>query len=182
MNASLFIKQYIRDGILVEVLTPGFKFFNPKLYNQVIMGGGAMAVKLVDASIEHPDVIRKDVQIVMAEDIMGKLTPDEFTAIVEHELAHVLNGDLDDVNAAGKKFHIVEKYELRADEAAVAKVGAAVTLSAICKVERYTTMTMLRTSSERFANIVNAIFRGRLGRKRIRVLKAIIREERPIEL
>lgn len=182
MTASLFVKQYIRDGILVEVLAPGFKIFNPKLYNQLIMGGGAMAVKLASASITHPDVIRKDVEIVMAEDIVARLTPEEFTAIVEHELAHILNGDLDDERAVGKKYHVVDLYEQRADAAAVAKVGAAVTLSAILKVERYTTMAMLRTNSETIANIFNAIFRGRVGRKRIRVLKAIAREAEPINL
>lgn len=168
-----FTVQYV-EGVRVELISDWMLSVNKALRMRLWSGCGAVAVRL-DTPLEDPNVSRPDICIIMAQKLKEYLTEDEFNAVLEHELAHVRNGDLDKIQTAKKKnIHVDLQFEMAADQAAVAKYGAATLLSALTKIRRAQVENLLFIKNKKIVDFICRVFVDKVTRKRLAVLKQAI--------
>lgn len=169
---NLNSQNFNYKGVLVEVIQPIAKHTIPTVYNLVLRGGGAVSAKLQsEITGDRTGLKYLDIQIAILQELVDILTQEELTAILEHEMTHILNGDLEAANGKGKSGMIHQlDYELAADQGAVQAVGAAVTLAAQKKVERFTMSKLLKTDNDKLLNFFTWAFRTRIARKRFKAL------------
>lgn len=133
----MFCKEYAHNGIAVVQLSASMKLFNPALYRVAQIGGGACATTAMQ-KIELDGVTNQDGIIVLLDELVERLSPEEKLAILEHEAAHILNGDVtltdEQKKAAMKrqktKLNNILEQEIRADAAGAAATSPEIMMSA----------------------------------------------------
>lgn len=168
-----FTVQYV-EGVRLEIISDWMLSVNTTLRTRLWAGCGAVAVRLENPLVD-PNTTRPDICILMAEKLKEYLTEDEFNAILEHELAHIRNGDLDNLQISKKmKIQVNMDYEMAADQAAVAKYGAATLLSALTKIRRAQIENLLFIKNKKVIDFICRVFVDKVTRKRLAVLKQAI--------
>ena len=174
---AIGVTQSIRDGVLIETLSPAFEVANKQLYIHAATCGGAMTMCSPMMNIAVPGVRHTNKEIIVLKEMFDSLTDLEQEALMLHELAHIENGDLDE--AATKltvnclKTQCVFEQETAADIAAVKVVGPEAMIGAIIKMEQFMIKKFLRIENAKAQAVIGFLCRSRVIRKRLKVLKAL---------
>lgn len=171
---SLFISADVTEGVMVEYVARGFNTINPSMYRQLVIMGGFAAIKTKGSVINFPGAIHRDQQIAILEEFRDILTPDEFGAMMEHELAHIRNKDLENVPKGSGSGYAHLEMEVLADKAGAAKYGPAVMKSAIEKSQRHQIKVLTTARNEKVLNFLSRFMRTKIMKKRLQALDAMM--------
>lgn len=164
-----FDVEYV-DGIRVEIYSDWILAANPVLNRNLWNAGGAIGLRL-QVPIEGSLADDPYVSIVMAKELKERLGEAGFKAVLEHELAHIKNGDLNNIpmSKAGK-FKPVMEFELAADKAAAEKHGALVMAQALENVVSLQLEKLFGIRNPKVNRFLKKILMSKMLRQRIRLL------------
>lgn len=164
-----FDVEYV-DGIRVEIYSDWILAANPTLNRNLWNAGGAIALRL-QVPVEGSLADDPHVSIVVAKELKERLGESGFKAVLEHELAHIKNGDLNNIpmSKAGK-FKPVMVYELAADKAAAEKHGALVLAQALENVVSLQLEKLFGIRNPKINRLLKKILMPKMLRQRIRLL------------
>lgn len=151
----MFYTDRVINGFVVAELQPGFEAFNRKFYFHCLQAGGIMAMT-AQVVFEYPGVIYHNGSIVVLQELREYMTPKAFDAIMAHEMAHIINGDIN-VTAEQRealdkkkklKLVMIADQEFKADAYAASLHGKQAMLDAIDQLRRFRVKKLLNVKSE----------------------------------
>lgn len=170
LNLNLGVDVSYIEGVRVEIISDWVINMNSGLRVQLWSGGGAMAVRM-EKPLNDPNSTRQDIFIAIAKQLREALTDEQFNAILEHELAHIRNGDLDNTNLKKvNKTVINHDCELAADKAAVEKYGAKALYEALQIATTLQINNFVRVKNEKAVKVLKFLFTPMSMRKRLKML------------